>query len=190
MHGIRGNSDHKLPRGVRGREHCGEDGSPLAREEKTEVLRGLRGRREPPVYLANHYEDVEVSGFSLPEWDFNDKAVRQEFIELLREVSPDFVRLAPPCRKWSAMQRLNLRTNAQRERLQAERSDEEESHLTLVKETADVTKEDGNNYACEHAHGADSWRTTTMKSMKGYYEAICDRRRTGLRVDGGYASSF
>ena len=46
-------------------------------------------------HLANNYEDAEVSGFSLPDWDFNDKEVRQEFIELLREVSPDAVWLAP-----------------------------------------------------------------------------------------------
>ena len=30
----------------RGGEHCGEDGSPLARKAKAEVLRGLRGQRE------------------------------------------------------------------------------------------------------------------------------------------------
>ena len=138
------------------------------------------------VHLANQYEDVEVSGFSLPEWDLSEDEVRKEFINLLREVSPDFVWLAPPCRKWSAMQRLNLRSRAQKDKLQDDRLKEEQTHLALVKDTAAVTKENGNNYACEHPHGADSWKTETMKSMKGYYEAVCDRCRTGLRVDDGH----
>ena len=70
------------------------------------------------AFLAKEYADVEVSSFSLPEWDFMKKEVRQEFIDLLRTVSPEFVWLAPPCRKWSAIQRLNRRTDVQAQRLQ------------------------------------------------------------------------
>ena len=138
------------------------------------------------VHLARRYEDVEVSGFSLPEWNFLDKGVRAEFADLLREVSPDFVWIAPPCRKWSSIQRLNLRTEAQRKKLMKERRSEEESHLSLVSEVAKITKEDENNYACEHPHGADSWKTKTMESMKGYFEAVCNRCRTGLWFDDGH----
>lgn len=122
----------------------------------------------------------EVFLHEMTLWDFLDKEVRQEFTQLLREVSPDFVWIAPPCRKWSSMQRLNLRTESQRKKLAKERKIEEESRLALVSETARITKEDENGYACEHPHGADSWKTRTMESMKGYCEAICNRCRTGL----------
>ena len=85
------------------------------------------------VYLAKNYSDVEVSTFSLPEWDFEQKEVRAEFVELLREVSPEFVWLAPPCRKWSAMQRLTRRNAEQLTEWKKDLQQEEDSHLSLVR---------------------------------------------------------
>ena len=131
------------------------------------------------VHLSKR-SDVEVSTFTLPEWDFTDKEVRKEFIELIREVSPDFIWVAPPCRKWSAIQRLNRRTPEQRKKLDQERDDDEKTHLKLVDDVSLVTKEIDSDYAMEHPHGAESWQTETMKSMRGYFEGICDRCRTGL----------
>lgn len=131
------------------------------------------------VYLAKNYTDVEVSTFLLPEWDFDKKEVRDEFIELLREVSPEFVWLAPPCRKWSAMQRLVRRDDEQLEAWKKELKKEEDAHLTLVADAAVTSKENENDYGMEHPHGAGSWSTKTMKSMSGYFEALCNRCRTG-----------
>ena len=132
------------------------------------------------VYLAKNYSDVEVSTFSLPEWDFERKEVREEFVELLREVSPEFVWLAPPCRKWSAMQRLTRRNAEQLTEWKKELNQEEDSHLALVADSATVSKENENDYAMEHPHGAGSWNTPTLQSMRGYFEAVCNRCRTGL----------
>ena len=132
------------------------------------------------LYLTQKHDDVEASTFSLPEWDFNEPKVRAEFIQLLREVSPDFIWMAPPCRKWSAMQRLNRRTPEQRKALKDTRDDEENSHLTLVKDVSEVTKVIESDYAMEHPHGAESWDTETLQSMKGYFEGICNRCQTGL----------
>ena len=97
------------------------------------------------VYLAKNYTDVEVSTFLLPEWDFDKKEVRDEFIELLREVSPEFVWLAPPCRKWSAMQRLVRRDDEQLEAWKKELKKEEDAHLTLVADAAVTSKENEND---------------------------------------------
>ena len=137
------------------------------------------------VYLAKTYEDVEVSTFGLPEWDFSKKEIREAFTSLLREVDPHFVWFAPPCRKWSAMQRLNRRTDAQKLRLQSERKNEEKTHLDLVNKSAGVCKEITTEFAMEHPHGAESWKTETMKSMSGYFEAVCDRCQTGLAYYDG-----
>ena len=165
-------------------------------ETANEVLKRLRSKRKLKffevyvdqgnlaVHLATKYDDVEASTFSLPEWDFQKKEVRAEFIELLREVSPEFVWVAPPCRKWSAIQRLNRRTKEQQKKLKEEREKEERSHLSLVSEVAKETKKMENNYAMEHPHGAESWKTNTMEEMRGYFEGICDRCRTGLFYDG------
>ena len=116
-------------------------------------------------------QDVEASTFALPEWDFKNPDVRAEFIQLRREVSPDFVWLAPPCRKWSAMQRLNRRTPEQRTALQEAR--QEEAHLNLVSDVSEVSKEIDSSYAMEHPHGAESWESSAMQNMKGYYEGVC-----------------
>ena len=136
------------------------------------------------VHLAKAYPDVESSTFSLPEWDFSKKEVREEFVSLLREVSPDFVWIAPPCRKWSAMQRLNRRTAEQVQKLEEERKQERETHLALVPEIAEVSKEQETNYAVEHPHGAESWKSEPLASMRGFYEGICNRCQTGLRYSG------
>ena len=43
-----------------------------------------------------------------------------------------------------------------------------------------MSKENENDYAMEHPHGAGSWNTPTLQSMRGYFEAVCNRCRTGL----------
>ena len=43
-------------------------------------------------------------------WDFEKTKTRREFLELLDKVCPEFIWLAPPCKKWSTLQNLNLHT--------------------------------------------------------------------------------
>lgn len=62
------------------------------------------------THLAEKYRDAKVSTFSLPDWDFTKKEIKDEFIALLHEVNPEFVWIAPPCRKWSTMKRLTKRS--------------------------------------------------------------------------------
>ena len=42
------------------------------------------------------------------------------------------------------------------------------------------------DYAMEHPHGAESWETETLQSMRGYFEGICNRCRTGLYYKDEY----
>ena len=152
----------------------------LRSEKKLKFFEVYVDKGNLAVHLAKKNPDVESSTFSLPEWDFSQKAVREEFVSLLREVSPDFVWIAPPCKKWSSMQRLNRRTLKQRKELEERRNEEEHSHLSLVEDVATVCKEIDSDYAMEHPHGAESWDTETLQSMRGYFEGICNRCRTGL----------
>ena len=94
--------------------------------------------------------------------------------------------MAPPCRKWSTIQRLNRRTPEQRQRLDRARKEDEDTHLALVEDVSQVTKEIDSDYAMEHPHGAESWDTTTMKRMRGYYEGVCNRCQTGLYYKDRY----
>ena len=47
--------------------------------------------------------------FGLPDWDFSKENVREQFLKLINKEQPHFVWLAPPCTKWSPMQRINIK---------------------------------------------------------------------------------
>lgn len=131
-------------------------------------------------YIANKYTDVVVTTFGLPDWDFSKRAVRHQFLKLIEEKQPHFVWLAPPCTKWSPMQRINMRREGDRDRLQQVRDEEERSHLDLVAQSFDKCKKIGAGAGVEHPDPAESWRTETWSTMRGYFEAVVDRCRTGL----------
>ena len=132
------------------------------------------------THIAEMYEDVTVSTFSLPEWDFSVKATRQKFKKLLQTEKPHFVWMAPPCTKWSPMQRINVKNEMEAEQLKNVRDVEEQSHLSLVADSFEECKVNEAGAAMEHPDSAESWRTSTMEAMKGYFEAVVDRCRTGL----------
>ena len=62
-------------------------------------------------------------------WDFTKREHQKQFLALQTKLCPRFVWIAPPCRKWSPMQRLNAREPWQKDLLQAERDVEENAHL-------------------------------------------------------------
>ena len=85
-------------------------------------------------HMVNHYSDVEVANFSLPDWDFKNAEIRKRFLELMEVEKPHFMWLAPPCTLWSPMQNLNAITEADKQRLQELRDEEESAHLQLCKD--------------------------------------------------------
>ena len=131
-------------------------------------------------FMIKEYPDVTVANFSLPEWDFSLKHVREAFIELLKERRPHFVWYAPPCTEWSPMQGLNSITDEGKENLRRRREEAEASHLELVRRGFEVGEEEEIDSALEHPDRAASWSTRTWQSMDGCYDAKCDRCRTGL----------
>ena len=68
-------------------------------------------------------------------WDFEVAATRRAFLELQDAECPDFIWYAPPCKKWSTLQNLNLHTLEQIEALEAERDFLEATHLTMCKKS-------------------------------------------------------
>ena len=131
-------------------------------------------------YMNKEYPDVKVANFSLPEWDFSKKHVREAFIRLLKERRPHFVWYAPPCTEWSPMQGLNSITEFGKEKLKKRRSEAESSHLELVREGFEVGDDEDIGSAVEHPDRAASWSTDTWMRMIACYESRCDRCRTGL----------
>ena len=103
--------------------------------------------------MAREYDDVEVSVFGLPDWDFSSKKVQKEFIRLVREVQPHFIWFAP-CTIWSIMQNLNAWTADLRKRLHERRDEEEGIHLQFTRDVADVSEEEDIGFGFEHPHGA------------------------------------
>ena len=131
-------------------------------------------------YMTKEYPDVKVANFSLPEWDFSKKHVREAFIRLLKERRPHFVWYAPPCTEWSPIQGLNSITEFGKEKLKKRRSEAESSHLELVRQGFEVGEDEDIGSAVEHPDRAASWSTDTWMRMIACYESRCDRCRTGL----------
>ena len=133
--------------------------------------------------MARKYDDVEVSVFGLPDWDFSSKKVQKEFIRLVREVQPHFIWFAPPCTIWSVMQNLNAWTADLWKRLHERRDEEEGIHLQFTRDVADMSEEEDIGFGFEHPHGTQSWKTKPLETMKGYYDAVCNRCQTGLMLE-------
>ena len=126
--------------------------------------------------------DVQVSRFTLPEWDFYDEEQRKEFRRLAELEEPHHVMVAPECRRWSPMQNLNYRTPERKEELQNLRALEEHSHLQFYKDIHVDGKHIGYDTTLEQPADGMSWKIETLESMRGYYETVLDRCRTGLKA--------
>ena len=127
-------------------------------------------------------EDVQVSRFTLPDWDFRDEDQRKEFRRLAEEEGRHHIMVAPECRLLSPMQNLNCRTPERREELQNLRTLEEHMHWQLYKDIHVDGKRIGYDTALEQPADGTSWKTDTLESMKGYYETVLDRCPNGLKA--------
>ena len=126
--------------------------------------------------------DVRVRTFSLPEWDFTREDHRAAFRKEVEEKQPHHIMMAPECRLWSPMQNMNYRTPERRLLLEDLRSLEESNHLVFYKDVHLDGKRIGYDTTLEQPADAVSWKTNTLESMRGYYETVLDRCRTGLRA--------
>lgn len=131
-------------------------------------------------YMLKEYQDVTVATFGLPDWDFSKPEVREAFISLLRKRRPHFVWYAPPCTEWSPIQGLNSITEDGKLKLEMRRDEAEASHLELVRNGFEVGAEEDIDSAVEHPDRAASWSTETWSRMENFFDAKCDRCRTGL----------
>ena len=126
--------------------------------------------------------DVRVRTFSLPEWDFTREDHRSAFRKEVEEKQPHHIMMAPECRLWSPMQNMNYRTPERRLLLEDLRSLEESNHLVFYKDVHLDGKRIGYDTTLEQPADAVSWKTNTLEPMRGYYETVLDRCRTGLRA--------
>ena len=115
--------------------------------------------------------------------DFEVAATRRAFLELQDAECPDFIWFAPPCKKWSTLQNLNLHTLEQIEPLEAERDFLEATHLTMCKKSFMKQKREGRHAGLEHPRYALSWKTTTMKSFEADgHESLLDQCEFNTRL--------
>lgn len=56
-----------------------------------------------------------MSPFGLPHWDFEKREAVQGSLEIMEQVRRHFIWMAPPCTKWSTIQRLNMRDDAKKQ---------------------------------------------------------------------------
>ena len=114
-------------------------------------------------HMVNHYPDVEVANFSLPDWDFKNAEIRKRFLELMEVEKPHFIWLAPPCTLWSPMQNLNAITEADKQRLQELRDEARMFTTSLTTSTlamASRTPTERDPGSLQHGN---LWRNATMQ---------------------------
>ena len=90
--------------------------------------------------------------------------------------------MAPECRLWSPMQNFNYRTPERRALLQDLRNLEEETRLKFYADVHADSKKIYYDCTLEQPADAASWLTPTLEKIKGYFETVLDRCRTGLRA--------
>lgn len=65
-------------------------------------------------------------------WDFTNREHQKAFLALQDRLEPRFIWIAPPCKKWSSLQRLNCQEEWQQDLLQADSDIEENTHLKFT----------------------------------------------------------
>jgi hypothetical protein len=89
-------------------------------------------------------------------------------MRLYYQVQPDYVWLAPPCKKWSPLQRLAVRSSAQAEFLQATRNYEEHAHLAFTSKVFRKQQQGKRHGTIEQLQPSAAWETTTFQQTPGY----------------------
>ena len=134
-------------------------------------------------YLREHYHDVEVRQFGLPNWNFEMPEQKKYFHEQVLQEEPHHIMVTPECKLWSPMQNMNYRT-PQRQGLLADlRLCEEDTHLTFYRDIHVNGKRLCYDTTFEQPADAMSWKTETVSRMKGYFETVLDRCRTKLKAN-------
>ena len=123
---------------------------------------------------------IEVSTFSLPEWDLDKKSTQETFVNLMKRVAPSHLWLAPPCTLWSPTQELNSRDEMKAQELLRKRQKLVKEQMTFVKQILELAVEIGAYITIEHPERSLMWKTKPFEEMEGYYDVSLDRCRTGL----------
>ena len=101
-------------------------------------------------------------------WDFTRLSHRQAFLDLQQRCAPHFIWLAPPCTKWSPLQNLTAKDEAQQEILQCERDQEEYSHLRFCRQVVKRQVLNRSHAGLEQPKQAGSWKTRTFRALDDY----------------------
>ena len=114
-------------------------------------------------------------------WDFTNPKHQRELIKLYYLTSPDVIWLAPPCTKWSPIQRLNIRSQADQDRLEAQQQHEEGTHLRFSKNLHNKQHKQQRLSLFEHPRYAESWNTETLQQLEGH-DAHIDQCQYGATL--------
>ena len=121
--------------------------------------------------------DVQVFGYDTG-WDFDIASHRTAFLQLMDEVLPDEVFLAPRCGLWSRMQAINATTDEKKELLTQQRQLHHDCHLRFCRKIYLKQLNEGRHAHLEQPDGALSWHTKALATLPGLY-AIFDQCRYG-----------
>ena len=131
------------------------------------------------------YDRVEVEIFSLQTgWNFMKPSHRSQVLRRLREEQPDEVLMAPMCRLWSPMPKLNCAQSDDYliQLIQARK----ENHNSILMFCATIFKEQqrhGRGATLEHPWNSRAWSTKAFKMLEeDTFDCYVDQCMYGLKV--------
>ena len=109
----------------------------------------------------------DVVKIDRPEWDLDQPRQRRQLLEALDRLEPEVVWCAPPCPLWSSLQDLNVKSDLDRELLEARRMEDHRSHLSLARRILLSQHRRGRIGVVEHPWGSRAWGTTAFRNLPG-----------------------
>ena len=118
-------------------------------------------------------------------WNFLLAEHRKQCIQDIKQHKPRVLMISPPCRMYSAWQRLN----AYRGRLSEKEMVEARTLLLFGVQLCALQREMGNYYVFEHPQGATSWNDPAWEELltdPACSDVVLDQCMFGLRDPGNY----
>ena len=118
---------------------------------------------------------------TIPNWNLSKPSDIRAALEYIDRENPDLLMIAWPCKKWSGMQNMNMRTEVQIECLEATRLQERKTFLSFTRQA--VLKQRARNKAVlgENPLRSKAWKTPEITdAFEGLPEAVIDQCAYGL----------
>ena len=119
---------------------------------------------------------------SLPHWDLSQPREQELALDYLDRCNPDLLMVAWPCKKWSQMQHLSMKTEVQKRALRAAQLQERKTFLSFTRKAVLRQRRRGKVTLGENPVGSTAWsQPEIIDAFEGLGEATADLCQYGLK---------